>query len=206
METKKFQMNGREVGSITLKDEVFAAKSHPQTVTDVVKAQLNNERQGTLNTKTRGEVRGGGRKPWRQKGTGRARQGSTVSPLWPGGGCTFGPRPRTYDHRPPRQMVDVALRGVLTELAAHQRVRVVENLTFDSGKTADVVKFLAEHKLDKALLVLPEVTAKSKLATRNLKCVKVVTPHQVNVVDLLKYGHLAISDKAVRTLEEVLVK
>ncbi len=206
METKKFAMNGREAGSITLKDEVFAAKAHPQTVTDVVKAQLNNERLGTLDTKTRAEVRGGGRKPWRQKGTGRSRQGSITSPLWPGGGNCFGPKARIYDHRPPRRMVDVALRGVLTELAAHQRVRVVENLTFDSGKTADVVKFLEEHKLEKALLVLPEISAKSKLAARNLRRVKLVTPTQVNVVDLLRYGHLAISDKAVRTLEEVLVK
>lgn len=206
MEAKKLNMKGVESGAITLSDEIFAAKAHPQTITDVVKTQLNNERLGTNNTKTRGEVRGGGRKPWRQKGTGRARAGSTTSPLWPGGGNCFGPKARTYDARPPHKMVGKAVRGVLTELAANKRVRVVENLAFDSGKTADVVKFLESLKVEKSLLVVTEITAKARLATRNLKCVKLVTPSNVNAVDLLKYGHVAISDKAVRSLEEVLVK
>jgi len=199
-------MNGTEAGSITLSDDIFASKAHPQTINDVVKSQLNNERQGTFNTKTRAEVSGGGRKPWRQKGTGRARAGSNTSPIWPGGGNCFGPKAHIFDIRPPHKMVDRALRGVLTELASNKCVRVVENLSFDSGKTADVRKFLEAHKLNKVLLVVPEVTEKTRLATRNTKRVKLVTPMNVNAVDLLRFGHVAISDNAVKTLEEVLIK
>jgi len=206
METKKHSINGAPVGTVALADEVFGLKAHPQTVTDVVKAQLNNERLGTNYTKTRGEVAGGGRKPWRQKGTGRARAGSTRSPLWPGGGACFGPLQRIYDHRPPKKVVDRALKGVLAELAGNDHVRIVENLTFESGKTKDVVKFLKEFKMDKVLLIVPEISQMTRRATGNLKMVKVVTPLQVNVVDLLKFGNVAISDKAVKTLEEALTK
>lgn len=206
MEAKMYNMQGTSAGSVTLSDAVFANKSHPQTINDVVKAQLNNERQGTLNTKTRAEVSGGGRKPWRQKGTGRARSGSTRSPLWPGGGCTFGPRPHAFDIRPTRKTVDRALCGVLTELAANDRIRIVKGLTFDSGKTADVVKFMESHKIENTLFVVAEMTEATRRAVRNMKNVKAVTPQQVNVVDLLKFGHVAISDAALKTLEEALNK
>lgn len=206
MEIKKLSIEGKAKGTISLNDEVFANKAHPQTVNDVVKAQLNNARQGTVSTKTRAEVSGGGRKPWRQKGTGRARCGSNRSPIWIGGGSTFGPRPRIYDHRPPKKIVDGALRGILTDLAANDRVKVIEKLAFESGKTKDVVKFLASIKFEKVLLVVKEISDTTRRAVRNLKEVKIVTPMQVNAYDLLKFGGMAISEDAVQPLEEVLSK
>ncbi len=208
MELKKYNMSGKEVGRVSVRDEIFAAANdlsvHPQTITDVVKAQLANERQGTVSTKTRSFVRGGGRKPWRQKGTGRARQGSTRSPIWPGGACVFGPLPKVYDLRPPKKMVDKALKGVLTNKASEDLVRVVENLSLETGKARDVRNLLKSFKLAKALLVVTEITETAKRAASNLPNVKLVTPMGVNVVDLLRYKHLVISDKAVTKLEEAL--
>ncbi|MFZ2958954.1 MAG: 50S ribosomal protein L4 [Candidatus Ozemobacteraceae bacterium] len=218
MELKKWNMKGSEAGRVVVSDNVFArtketaAKNqdilpvHPQTILDVVKSQLNNERQGTVCTKTRSDVRGGGRKPWRQKGTGRARSGTIRSPLWPGGGCTFGPLPHLYDHRPPKKVVDRALQGILTDMATNDRIRVVEGLAFESGKTKDVIAFLEGQKLDKALFVVSEISEKSSRAVQNLKNVRIVTPLQVNAVDLLRYKTLAISDQALKTLEEALNK
>ena len=206
METKIFKMNGTASGSVNLDERVFAVKAHPQTITDVVKAQLNNERQGTVSTKTRSEVAGSTRKLFKQKGTGRARQADIKSPLHPGGGIAFGPHQQNYDQRPPKKVVDRALIGVLTELANAGTVRVVENLEFASGKTKDVRVFLESHKLKKVLFVVPEISENTRRAVSNLYNVKVVTPMNVNVVDLLKFGHVAINDKAVKMLEEVLVK
>lgn len=206
METKIYTMNGTENGSITLDDNVFAKAAHPQTINDVVKAQLNNERLGTVNTLTRSEVNGTVKKMFKQKGTGRARQGDIKSPLHIGGGITFGPKPRTFDQRPPKKVVDRAIIGVLTELAKEGTVRVVEGLEFNTGKTKDVVKFLKDQSMDKALVVINEISSETKRATANLKNIKVVTPMHVNVVDLLKYGYLAINKEAVTPLQEVLVK
>ncbi|MGM0600037.1 MAG: 50S ribosomal protein L4 [Candidatus Rifleibacteriota bacterium] len=206
MEAKIFKMNGSENGSIKLNDTIFAAKVNPQTINDVVKAQLNNERQGNAFTKEKGEVRASTRKLYRQKGTGRARQGSAKSPIHVGGGTAFGPRPKNFDHRPPKKVVDKALMGVLSDKAATGSIRVVEGLDFETGKTRDVSAFLKDHKIEKALFVVPEISENIRRATANLKDVKVVTPLHVNVVDLLKYGQVAISDKAVKMLEEVLVK
>lgn len=206
METKIFKMNGTASGSVNLDERIFASKAHPQTITDVVKAQLNNERQGTVNTKTRGEISGTTKKMFKQKGTARARQGDIKSPLHPGGGQVFGPKPRVFDHRPPKKVVDKAIIGVLTELTSAGTVRVVENLEFASGKTKDVRNFMESHKLNKVLFVVPEISENTRRAVANLKTVKVVTPMHVNVVDLLKYGNVAINDKAVKMLEEVLVK
>ena len=206
METKLYTMQGSSTSSYSLNDEVFMQKAHPQTINDVVKAQLNNERQGNHSTQTRSDVRNAGRKVWRQKGTGRARQGRTNSPLWVGGGVAFGPHPRTYDHRPPRKVVDCALRGVLTEMAAEDRIKVVQDLEFASGKTKDVASFLKTMSLKKALLVVPKLDDMARRATANLRGVKLVTPMNVNVVDLLKFGSLAISEKALKELEEGLAK
>ncbi len=206
MEFKLLNMKGSSSGTLTLSDDVFSRKVHPQTINDVVKAQLNNERQGTVFTKVRNEVRGGGRKPWRQKGTSRARQGSTRSPIWPGGACTFGPRPRIYDHRPPKKAVDRAIMGILSSMAAEDRIKVVAGLTFESGKTRDVRAFLTAIKAEKALIVVSEISELTRRATTNLKGLKIVTPMQVSPVDLLRYGTLAISDGAVKQLEEGLQK
>lgn len=206
METKIFKMNGTASGSVKLDERVFASKAHPQTITDVVKAQLNNQRQGTVSTMTRGEISGTTKKMFKQKGTGRARQGDIKSPLHPGGGRVFGPKPRVFDHRPPKKVVDKAIIGVLTELVSAGTIRVVENLEFASGKTKDVRAFLESHKLNKVLFVVPEISVNTRRAVANLKNVKVVTPMHVNVVDLLKYGNIAINDKAVKILEEALVK
>ncbi len=206
MEAKIYKMNGTQSGSVKLNDEIFATKAHPQTINDVVKAQLNNERQGNAFTKTRGEVNFSTRKIYRQKGTGRARHGSIKAGIFVGGGTCFGPRPHAFDIRPPRKMVDRALIGILTEKAGVGAVRIVEGLDFVSGKTKDVVAFLNNQQLKKVLLVVPEITANTRRAVANLKTVKVVVPMHVNSVDMLKYGHVAISDKAVKMLEEVLLK
>lgn len=206
METKIFKMNGTDSGSVQLDDRVFASKAHPQTINDVVKAQRNNERHGTVSTKTRSEVAGSTRQLYKQKGTGRARQGDIKSPLHVGGGRVFGPSPRTFDQRPPKKVVDKAIIGVLTELAGNGAVRVVESLEFSSGKTKDVRNFLESHKLNKVLFVVPEITENTRRAVANIRNAKVVTPMHVNVVDLLKFGNVAINDKAVKMLEEVLVK
>ncbi len=206
MEAKIYKMNGTESGSIKLNEAVFAKVAHPQTVNDVVKAQLNNERQGNAFTKTRGEVNFSTRKIYRQKGTDRARHGSIKAGIFVGGGTCFGPRPHAFDQRPPKKVVDRALIGILSEKANEGAIRVIEGLDFASGKTKDVCAFLKNHKIEKALFVVPELNENIKRATRNLKAVKAVTPMHVNAVDLLKYGHVAISDKAVKMLEEVLVK
>ncbi|MBF0409891.1 MAG: 50S ribosomal protein L4 [Candidatus Riflebacteria bacterium] len=199
MELKKWNMQGGQTGTVSVEESVFglnedvATESNnlrpvsEQTIIDVVKAQLNNERQGTNNTKTRAEVAGGGRKPFRQKGTGRARQGSIRSPLMPGGGATFGPRPKCYDHRPPKKMVDRAMCGILTDLASEDRIRVVETLSFADGKTKSVNALLKSFQLEKALFVVTEVEETAVRATRNLSNVKIVTPRKVNAVDLLKF-------------------
>lgn len=204
METKIYKMNGTENGSFTLNEELFGKKAHPQTITDVVKSQLNNQRHGTVCVKTRSEVVAGGKKLFRQKGTGRARQGNIATPLHQGGGKAFGPRPRNFSQRPPKKLVDRAIIGVLTDKAENGAVRIVEGLEFSTGKTKDVVSFMNNHKLEKALCVLPEVSVNTKRAVNNLHNIKVVTPMHMNIVDLLKYGNLIISDKAVKMLEEVL--
>lgn len=206
METKIYKMDGSESGSIELNEAVFAKFAHPQTINDIVKAQLNNERQGNASTKTRGEVSFSTRKIYRQKGTGRARHGSIKAGIFVGGGTCFGPRPRIFDQRPPKKMVDRALIGILSDKAKEGVIRVIEGLDFASGKTKYVCEFLKKHKIEKALFVVPELTENIKRATRNLKAVKAVTPMHVNAVDLLKYGHLVISDKAVKMLQEVLIK
>ena len=206
METKIFNMNGTENGSITLNDEVFAVVAHPQNINDIVKAQLNNERLGTVNTLTRSEVNGNVKKMFKQKGTGRARQGDIKSPLHVGGGIAFGPKSKTYDARPPKKAVDKAIKGVLSILAKEGEVRVIEGLDFPNGKTKEVSKFMKDLKLDKALLVVPQISDNTKRAVANYKGVKVVTPLNVNVVDLLKYGHVAINVEAVKPLQEALVK
>lgn len=206
METKIFNMNGTENGSITLNDEIFAVVAHPQNINDIVKSQLNNERLGTVNTLTRSEVNGNVKKMFKQKGTGRARQGDIKSPLHVGGGIAFGPKSKTYDQRPPKKAVDKAIKGVLSILAKEGDVRVIEGLDFASGKTKDVSKFMEALKLDKALLVVPAISESTKRAVANYKGVKVVTPLNVNVVDLLKYGKVAINVEAVKPLQEALVK
>lgn len=204
MEAKKYTMKGTPSGTVTLKEEVFSCRAHPQTINDVVKAQRNNARQGTVRTKTRSDVLYDGQKMYRQKGTGRARAGDRKSPLRIGGGRVFGPKPRLYDQRPPKKIVDRALKGILSDMVAEDRLRVVEGLDFAAGKTRDVVALLKGLKLQKALVVVPEITDMIRRATGNLQEVKVVTPMNVNAYDMLKFGHMAISDKAVQILEEVL--
>lgn len=206
METKIYTMSGTESGTMTLDEQIFAKPAHPQTINDVVKAQRNNERQGNASTLTRSEVRGTGKKMYKQKGTGRARMGDIKNPLLIGGGITFGPKPRAFDQRPPKKVVDRAIIGVLTELAKGGAVRVVDGLEFNTGKTKDVVNFLNTHSMKKALFVMNEISNETKRAVANLKNVKVVSPMHVNVVDLLKYGNMTIHKDAMDTLKEVLVK
>lgn len=206
METKIFDMKGAEVGTVELEESIFANKAHPQTITDVVKANLNNRRQGTVSTKGRSEVVGSGRKIYKQKGTGRARHGDVKAPIFVGGGVVFGPKPRIFDQRPPKKVVRRAVKGVLTELFENGRIKVVKDVVFSSGKTKDAAAYLKDNNYNKLLLVVNEIDPMTQRATSNLRNVKVVTPLYVNVVDLLKYGNAVIDRTALDTLQEVLVK
>lgn len=205
MEIKLYTTEGKQKGTTTLSEEIFSVKAHPQTINDVVKAQLCNSHIGTVSTKSIGEVSGTTKKMYRQKGTGRARQGSSKSPLHPGGGHTFALTQRVRDQRPPKKIVDKAIKGILSGLARENKVTVVENLGFTSGKTKDVVSFMEKLEVVKAVFVVPEITPETRRAVSNLsKKVKVVTPMNVNAVDMLKFGAVIISDKAIKPLEEVM--
>ncbi|NLM16249.1 MAG: 50S ribosomal protein L4 [Candidatus Riflebacteria bacterium] len=206
METKVFNMQGAEVSTVKLEEKIFANKAHPQTINLVVKAHLNNQRQGNASTKNRSEVKGSGKKIYKQKGTGRARHGDRYAPIFTGGGVAFGPRPRTFDQRLPQKMVRRALMGALTELYEHDRINVVQDAKFETGKTKEAASYMKNNGYDKMLFVVNEIDPMTVRATSNLPQVKIVTPMHVNTYDLLKYGRAVIDREALDTLQEVLVK
>ena len=188
-------MEGKEVGTIELNDAVFGVEVNEHLVHLAVVQQLANLRQGTQKAKTRSEVSGGGRKPWRQKGTGHARQGSTRSPQWTGGGVVFAPVPRDYSFKMNRKEKQAALKGALTERAAEDRIFVLENLDLSEVKTKKFVEVLKNLKIDEALLVVEEDNKNAVLSARNVE--------GVNVYDILKYDSFVVTKAAVKTIEEV---
>lgn len=185
-----------------LKDELFGARPRLHLLHQAVVMQLANRRSGGGATKTKGFVRGGGKKPWRQKGTGRARAGSIRSPIWVGGGTTFGPQPRDYSYRMPRTARREALLSALSLKNRDGKVIVVDKFEIDAIQTKQMVKALLELKVESALILIAQSDVKIERSARNLPKVKVLRVAGLNVYDLLRYEHLVITEEALKLLEE----
>jgi large subunit ribosomal protein L4 len=185
-----------------LKEEIFGAKTRLHLLHQTVLMQLANRRAGTAATKSKGWVRGGGKKPWRQKGTGRARAGSIRSPLWVGGGTIFGPQPRDYSFRMPRKARKEALLSALSLKNRDGKIIVVDKLDLEEAKTKLMVKALAELKVTSALIVISQPDEKIERSSRNIPAVKVLRVEGLNVYDLVRYEHLVLTEGALKLLEE----
>ena len=198
-----FNMEGNEVGTMELNDAIFGAKVNEHLVHLAVVSQLANKRQGTQKAKTRSEVSGGGRKPWRQKGSGHARQGSTRAPQWTGGGMVFAPVPRDYTIRLNKKEKRAALKSVLTSKVQENKFIVVDELKFDEIKTKAMKNVLANLKADKALVILNDNDQNVVLSARNIEGVETALTNTINVFDLLKHNTVVVTKAAVETIEEV---
>ena len=198
-----YNMEGKEVGSMELNDAVFGVEVNEHLVHMAVVQQLANNRQGTQKAKTRSEVRGGGRKPWRQKGTGHARQGSTRAPQWTGGGVVFAPTPRDYSFKMNRKEKRAALKSALTSRVQENKLIVVDELKFDEIKTKKFVEVLKNLNLDKALVVLNENDEKVVMSAKNIPTVKTTQINTINVYDVLKYNTVVLTKAAAESIEEV---
>jgi large subunit ribosomal protein L4 len=185
-----------------LKEEIFGIKTRPHLLHQMVVMQLNNRRAGTAATKSKGLVRGGGKKPWRQKGTGRARAGSIRSPLWVGGGTIFGPQPRDYSFRMPRKARKEALLSALSLKNRDGKIIVVDKLELEEAKTKLMVKALAELSVTSALIVISRPDATIERSSHNIPAVKVLRVEGLNVYDLVRYEHLILTEGALKLLEE----
>ena len=198
-----FNMEGKEVGTLELNDAVFGVEVNEHLVHLAVVAQLANKRQGTQKAKTRSEVSGGGRKPWRQKGTGHARQGSTRAPQWTGGGVVFAPTPRDYTIRLNKKEKRLALKSALTSRVQEKKLIVVDELKFDEIKTKNFKNVLDNLKTTKALVVLNDNDKNVVMSARNIPDVKTALTNTINVFDILKYNTVIVTKDAVATIEEV---
>ena len=198
-----FNMEGNEVGTIELNDAIFGVEINENLVHQAVVLQLANNRQGTQKAKTRSEVSGGGRKPWRQKGTGHARQGSTRSPQWTGGGVVFAPVPRDYSFKLNKKEKRAALKSALTSRVEAGKLIVVDELKFDEIKTKKFQAVLDNLKVSKALVVLAENDEKVVMSARNIPAVKTALTNTINVYDILKGDTLVLTKDAVAKIEEV---
>ena len=199
-----YNMEGKEVGTIELNDAVFGVKINEHLVHMAVVQQLANNRQGTQKAKTRSEVRGGGRKPWRQKGTGHARQGSTRSPQWTGGGVVFAPTPRDYSFKLNRKEKRAALKSALTDKVTTNKLIVVDELKFDEIKTKSFKTVLDNLNVNnKSLVVLNDNDEKVVLSARNIPTVKTALTNTINVYDILHAQTVVLTKEAVKTIEEV---
>ena len=198
-----YNMEGQEVGKMELSDAVFGVEINEHLVHMAVVQQLANNRQGTQKAKTRSEVSGGGKKPYRQKGTGHARQGSTRAPQFTGGGTVFAPVPRDYSLKMNKKEKRAALKSVLTNRVQENRLIVVDELKFDAPKTKDMVKVLGSLKADNALVVLNEKDQNAYLSGRNIEGVKMALTNTINVFDILNHKTLVLTKDAAKTIEEV---
>lgn len=198
-----FNKEGQKVEDIQLNEVVFAAEINEAVLHQVVVAQLANKRQGTQSAKTRSEVRGGGIKPWRQKGTGRARQGSIRAPQWIKGGIVFAPKPRSYRKALPKSMRVVAMRSALSSKVADNNMIVLENLEFAAPKTKEAVNMLNAFEAKKALIITASSNENVYKSFRNIEGATVLPLNNINVYDLLKYEKLMITKEAVNKIEEV---
>ena len=198
-----YNMEGKEVGTMELNDAVFGVEVNEHLVHMAVLQQLANNRQGTQKAKTRSEVSGGGRKPWRQKGTGHARQGSTRAPQWTGGGVVFAPVPRDYSFKMNKKEKRAALKSVLTAKVQENKVVILDELKFDEIKTKAMVNVLNNVKAEKAIVVLKENDEKVVLSARNIADVQTTLVNTINVYDILKHNTLVMTKDAVQAIEEV---
>ena len=199
-----YNMHGAQVGEIELNDNVFGIEPNKSVMFDFIKMQLANKRQGTSSTKTRTEVRGGGKKPWRQKGTGRARVGSSRNPVWRGGGIAFGPKPRDYSYKLPQKVRRLALKSALSSKAIDNNIIVVDVFNFDEPKTKIMLQALQALNVGKkTLLVTADGNANVVKSARNIPGVKPMRADFINVYDILKHETLLITKDAVAMVEEV---
>lgn len=198
-----YNMDGKEVDTIELDDSVFNVEVNEHLIHMAVKQQLANNRQGTQKAKTRSEVRGGGRKPWRQKGTGHARQGSIRAPQWTGGGVVFAPTPRDYSFKMNKKEKRLALKGALSSKVNDNKIVVVDSLQLDEIKTKTFAKVMKNLGVDKALVVLEDGNNNAVMSARNIPLVKTATSSTINVYDILKYNTLVVTKEAVKNIQEV---
>ena len=198
-----YNIEGNEVGTIDLNDAVFGVEVNEHLVHMAVVSQLANKRQGTQKAKTRSEVSGGGRKPWRQKGTGHARQGSTRAPQWTGGGVVFAPTPRDYSFKLNKKERRVALKSALTSRVEEKKFIVVDEINFDEIKTKKFQDVLNNLSVSKALVVLEDGNKNAELSARNIADVKTAKTNTINVYDILKYNTVIATKAAVQAIEEV---
>ena len=199
-----YDIKGKKVSDIELADSVFGIEPNENIVHAVLVNYLANQRQGTQSTKTRAEVRGGGKKPWRQKGTGRARQGSIRAPQWIKGGIALGPKPRSYKYTVNKKEKRLAIKSVLSSKVLEKELTVVDKLELKEIKTKSMVKALAALKVEgKTLIVLPETNKNVVMSARNIEGVKTISANNINVFDLLKYNNLILPVDTVKKLEEV---
>ena len=198
-----YNMEGKEVGKMELNDAVFGVEVNEHLVHMAVVNHLANKRQGTQSAKTRAEVSGGGRKPWRQKGTGHARQGSIRAPQWKGGGVVFAPKPRDYSFKLNKKEKRAALLSALTSRVLENKFVVVDELKLDEVKTKKFAEVMNNLKVNKALVVLNDVDSNVVLSARNIPTVKTAQTNEINVFDILKYDTMIVTKAAVATIEEV---
>lgn len=198
-----YNINGEQVGELALSEDVFGVEVHKTVLHDAVLMQLAGRRQGTHNTKTRAEVSGGGRKPWRQKGTGRARHGTTRSPIWRSGGIVFGPHPRDYQYSLPKKVRRLALKSALSAKVNSGDILVLDQLKLEEPKTKDMVRILNNLKVNGALLVTADIDQMIEKSARNIPNVKPLHATGINVYDLLAHNKLVITKEAVARVEEV---
>ena len=199
-----YDMQGKKVSDVELNANVFGIEPNEAVVHSVLVNYLANQRQGTQSTKTRAEVRGGGRKPWRQKGTGRARQGSIRAPQWIKGGIALGPKPRSYTYKVNKKEKQLAIRSLLSSKVLENELTVVEKLEMKEAKTKEMVKTLSNLKVEgKTLIIVADRNENVYLSSRNIEGVKAITLNMINVYDLLQYNKLVLPLDTVKKLEEV---
>ena len=198
-----YNMEGKQIDTIELSDAVFGVEVNEHLVHMAVVQQLANNRQGTQKAKTRSEVSGGGRKPWRQKGTGHARQGSIRAPQWTGGGVVFAPVPRDYSFKLNKKEKRAALKSALTDKLANAKLIVVDELRFDTVKTKNFAQVMSNLEVNNGLVVVNENDTNVMMSARNIPTVKMALPNTINVYDIMKAGKVVLTKDAVKTIEEV---
>jgi len=199
-------IKGENVGKVSLKDNIFNTKVNKYLVHQAVKRYLANRRRGTASTKNRSEVRGGGAKPWKQKGTGRARAGTNSSPIWVGGGIVFGPAPRDYSFSLPKKMKVAALKSVLSDKLENKEIIIVDELSLEENKTSKMVEILINlQAFKKPLIIIEEEDNGIVQASRNIKGVQVLPVSKINTYDLINHEKIIITKKALKRIEEVLI-
>lgn len=200
-----YDIDRNKVSEIEVSDEVFAAPVNDSVIYEVVKMQLANRRQGTASTKTRSEIRGGGKKPWRQKGSGRARSGTSRSPIWRKGGTVFGPKPRDYSYKVPRKVRRAALRSALSMKLKNDELLVIRDLPMEGIRTKRFQEILNRLDLKNVLIVLDQANDVLEKSSRNIRDVKMMRSEGINVFDLMKYRNLVLLEPSVKMIERALM-